>query len=398
MKTILLTISLFAITQINAQQALTKVNNIDENVEHISTISDATFTYATETEHITFNINTYNTLTHSNSADGYTDIDGQYSATGDTLCVSNGYYGMADGSIKHYVDANTTDLIYQTASDSVKYLAYDKTNKRLFTILKINNINNRYILVIHYTTGDSLKLFACSNPISGLLNTGFNSLTYLEKNGQQYILVNGIPSSAFNPNTKQFFINVTSLDALAEDVNTSTTPITTSIFYIGYTDNVKEIAFDRFNEELYYTVGSDIYTLNIDNIDNYTAFNNNTISYTVPLTAAINDLVIGQDYQDFAIYVATDDGVYTNIESLNVEEEESFENVNVYPNPNNGNFHIVNLPQGSTIQVLDCNGKTILKQQSINNNQPIEINIENGIYFIQISTATSVKMLKFIKA
>ncbi len=62
------------------------------------------------------------------------------------------------------------------------------------------------------------------------------------------------------------------------------------------------------------------------------------------------------------------------------------DNISVYPNPNNGQFTIVGLEQGQTVEMYDYTGRKISSQVTIDNYQ-LSINISsqpNGIYLIRI--------------
>jgi len=69
--------------------------------------------------------------------------------------------------------------------------------------------------------------------------------------------------------------------------------------------------------------------------------------------------------------------------------------INIYPNPNNGRFTIVNnskIPLIS-VKVTDMNGKLVYRSK-VNNNNPININLENlnrGLYLVSIITEKGIQ-------
>jgi hypothetical protein len=67
------------------------------------------------------------------------------------------------------------------------------------------------------------------------------------------------------------------------------------------------------------------------------------------------------------------------------------ENIEIYPNPSNGQIHVKNAPDGSTIEITDMLGKVVLAK---NLNSSVEsINLSNqpdGVYFYTIKSADGV--------
>jgi hypothetical protein len=68
----------------------------------------------------------------------------------------------------------------------------------------------------------------------------------------------------------------------------------------------------------------------------------------------------------------------------------------VYPNPTNDGQIVIDLPPKSnnqtlTIEVIDLNGKVVLKENISNTNEPIDLNLgaqlSNGVYQIRVNTA-----------
>ncbi|MFI5141624.1 MAG: PKD domain-containing protein [Bacteroidia bacterium] len=83
--------------------------------------------------------------------------------------------------------------------------------------------------------------------------------------------------------------------------------------------------------------------------------------------------------------------------SNGIEKYTGSTEVNIYPNPNNGNFVIeTNLSDKQTVQILDVTGKLVL-QQTINGKAIIDASsLDNGIYFVQLNTSEGLFTKKII--
>lgn len=115
------------------------------------------------------------------------------------------------------------------------------------------------------------------------------------------------------------------------------------------------------------------------------------INYTNPSTTQ-------NVYYTVSLTVRSDSGCVSTITKTNyievlscagngIEKYTGSNELNIYPNPNNGNFVIeTNLSEKQTLQILDVTGKFVL-QQSISGKTTIDANnLDNGIYFVQINT------------
>ena len=69
-------------------------------------------------------------------------------------------------------------------------------------------------------------------------------------------------------------------------------------------------------------------------------------------------------------------------------------NIEIYPNPSNGVFHIDNIADVHSIKVNDILGKGILEIMNTKNNITIELNEKNGVYFIQLEYQNGKKVIR----
>ena len=69
-------------------------------------------------------------------------------------------------------------------------------------------------------------------------------------------------------------------------------------------------------------------------------------------------------------------------------------NIEIYPNPSNGVFHIDNIADVHSIKVNDILGKGILEIMNTKNNIIIELNEKNGVYFIQLEYQNGKKVIR----
>jgi hypothetical protein len=80
--------------------------------------------------------------------------------------------------------------------------------------------------------------------------------------------------------------------------------------------------------------------------------------------------------------------------------------LNVYPNPNNGNFMVsaktsTTAKSTSTIQIIDMLGKVVAQVNAQNNNGTINTNInnsnlKNGVYTVRIMVGNDIKTVKMV--
>lgn len=86
------------------------------------------------------------------------------------------------------------------------------------------------------------------------------------------------------------------------------------------------------------------------------------------------------------------DLTFTNVS----ETDES--QVNVFPNPNDGTFMLEAPETGSwTVQVYNSNGQRVLEAIHQGKSFPIELNLEAGVYFLQLTNGNTVITKRFIR-
>ncbi len=59
--------------------------------------------------------------------------------------------------------------------------------------------------------------------------------------------------------------------------------------------------------------------------------------------------------------------------------------VQVYPNPNKGEFQLLATSDMALITILDLNGKKVLEQNAVSNETTIFSNLQRGIYLIHVT-------------
>jgi hypothetical protein len=72
------------------------------------------------------------------------------------------------------------------------------------------------------------------------------------------------------------------------------------------------------------------------------------------------------------------------MERTNIEAQTTV-TVQVYPNPNKGEFHLLATSDMATITIVDLNGKKVLEQNAIGNETTIFSNLKRGIYLIHVT-------------
>lgn len=267
-----------------------------------------------------------------------------YYGVGDFVTNDNGNYNM-DMNVKSITSDGT--FIYAIAEYGTDY-----------NIRQINSTTDN-VLGTNITTSDL---------------SDYSEIEYFEFGGVSYIAVIYSQFShlgLYNMDTEQFY---------QTDVWSNHGSVT----------SIKES-----NGDFYFSVANEIYK--IDNITNDGSNIATSIEYELSTNADINDFA----FNDFGIEisVAATDGIYTTVEEdfTTIEEEIAFEDVKLYPNPNNGNFTLSNIKSGTKVSVINTTGQVIHKQITDNNgNISIELLLPKGMYFVDLSNDTTEKTIKFV--
>jgi hypothetical protein len=106
---------------------------------------------------------------------------------------------------------------------------------------------------------------------------------------------------------------------------------------------------------------------------------------------SLEDFVLGNKRGGLSLYIGFNDSVNTSILNNEILEKEHL----IFPNPSSDFITVKNLNSIKAYEIINLSGKTI--KTGISDGE-IEIkNLENGIYFLQISSGHNYKVLKFIK-
>ena len=115
------------------------------------------------------------------------------------------------------------------------------------------------------------------------------------------------------------------------------------------------------------------------------------------ITTNAQDLTVPPGTYDVAFNRSTYDYSFTpNLANSNFASAK----FNVYPNPttNNWNFVSNNNAQINTIQIVDMLGKVVLTKNATSNVVSVDAsNLNTGIYFARIATATAIETVKLVK-
>jgi len=120
--------------------------------------------------------------------------------------------------------------------------------------------------------------------------------------------------------------------------------------------------------------------------------NNSTesIDYSFTDNAPLNDISYYRLKQtDF-------DGNYSYSKLVNVDSDSKTSEINIYPNPNSGNFNVEGAKLNSNFIIFSPLGREIYKSRINSINTEINLDkVSNGVYFIEISSESETTTLKF---
>ena len=121
-----------------------------------------------------------------------------------------------------------------------------------------------------------------------------------------------------------------------------------------------------------------------------------TFSYTMPSTINENNVKL------VAIIIDNASGEIVNgteVELMNAGVDELFQdyNVQVYPNPSNGNFTITGA-EGIDVVIFDINGSKVYEKNNLTENENIQLNLANGVYLVKFIKDDKVGVKKVVVA
>lgn len=88
---------------------------------------------------------------------------------------------------------------------------------------------------------------------------------------------------------------------------------------------------------------------------------------------------------------------FTELGGVGVYETKNDVGSKIYPNPNNGNFSIKSEANNACkIEVLNFLGEIIYDLENVKPGDPIYLNVEKGLYFLQITTEKTVNIEKIV--
>lgn len=374
---------------VKSQTPLNLVSDTN-SIYHISASPyNYNFSYTNSTEHYFYNKYNDTSTLRRTSLSGFNDITLSNSAingsTVDTLSVSNSYYGTSDGKIIY--NGNNVNNPLNTLP--IKSIA-SCINDTIYAFISFGGFE-RYIIKIY---NDSIiKILDFGSTITSSVQQyydAYESITYFKYNNVEYLLLIG----NFNNTYDYTIFDITNINNSNDILN-----------IINGTSNIENATFSN-TEGLFYNISTNIYKL--DNINPIVGNEqlDGTLTYNVPTGITINDIssndLIGND---FRIYAATSDGIYCNVNDFHVtipstvgiEEKINFNNVGIYPNPNNGKFTLTNLTEETTITIQNSYGQIIQSYENIGSST-LEVNIDMpaGFYFIRISNKNETQVHKVV--
>lgn len=109
---------------------------------------------------------------------------------------------------------------------------------------------------------------------------------------------------------------------------------------------------------------------------------------------ALNNGVYGVEITNGSCSVTSD--CFT-IDIIGIKEEKESKSLDIYPNPNNGNFTIKNASIDAELTIQTIDGKIIHNEKVLNNEyQKITTNLNPGVYLIQIAKGDEIYTQKMI--
>lgn len=383
MKNLILILTMVLGTFVFGQTELHLNVPTDENVLETGFKSNS-FYYLTESGAFVTNLSTSSTQEVEGTFNG---VSADRFFGGDTLI----YEGV--GSVGPTVSLASTGYI--TLGESEMTHAYP------YRDISTNKFRTEAYVVEMYGTGLSAQSRIYTMTDEGevaLVGSESNVLTpyydnyydieYAELGGREYLFIACAEGDYF----KMAYYDLTDADALTAPT------FQTLNLASGGLDWSKPVTLESFDGTVYVANDNNVFTItDVSGTNLYT-----TLSYTVPSGVVINN--IEHDiYAGDLLHVSTSNGIYSElVETVSVDEEDDFfkETVNIYPNPNNGNFTVANVEYNNTLNIYSTDGRLIFSETSTGYDMNISLDsyLPNGIYIVQITNDNGVvETSKFVK-
>ena len=110
-----------------------------------------------------------------------------------------------------------------------------------------------------------------------------------------------------------------------------------------------------------------------------------------------DDVVITTDSM-YTFIMEEENVIYTATfeEFLGSTEIDDFEDVRVYPNPNNGNFRITGIDHDSYVEIFSPQGELVFISVASDNQQDLKMDLKKGIYLIRIKYHEKIMVFKLV--
>ena len=241
------------------------------------------------------------------------------------------------------------------------------------------------------------------------------SITDMPENHQQYGETVNVRFTGFSTNGSQVNVsqNALTIDYANVDIYTAAGPLTLSIKYDNYPQEVSFSLAGIADCQYYYRVvgdGNDVgqtvnYTLSPANAGLYrfklTDVGADGLNGTVTVTDAANNTLFSRNAKDLLVW----DNYYFNITTpgtdgpigtvVGIEEPDvPTAELNVWPNPVSNVLHLSDGPDIRRVEVLDLSGRV----QSTSTSREVNVSaLPAGLYLLRVVTVEGITTKKFIK-
>ncbi|MCW5906625.1 MAG: T9SS type A sorting domain-containing protein [Chitinophagales bacterium] len=123
-----------------------------------------------------------------------------------------------------------------------------------------------------------------------------------------------------------------------------------------------------------------------------------TYSFSLLSNQLSSSFMFRIDYISFYTNAFFIDDININAEAYNSVPKLQLENVNIVPNPAQNYFELTGDFDAVDLQMLDVNGRSVLRRTSVNNGDKLDIvNLPSGVYFIRLENENSYCIKKLLK-